>query len=419
MTKYHISESNSDSNRSTSSRNGRQRALSGPLGAGLALALLIGAAPAWGQQASNLVCSGCVQASDLANGAVTSAKIGGGEVTNGKLANSAVNSVKIATGAVTAPKLAPNSVNPTKITTGAISSAKLAPGAVNVTKLANSSVSSEKIQVGAVTTSRIADGAVTADKLAASLASGLTNTVQVGNNGTAAENCTALRDELAAITDASATNPYVILLGPGVFDCGVQPLSMKAHVSIHGQGRNATFLEATFEGSDTVGLIHAASDSELRGVTIDHAGAVGVVIDSASNFRLTDALVMSGAGGSARGVNVAGTAPEAVLTNVEILSESASNCRGILVGAGVVTLNNVSATCTGGGSINWGGSMGNGTLIARNSVFQGDDAGYHIFGGLAVGQLANTQVINGLALLNGATITCFSVYDVNFNGGVC
>ena len=143
------------------------RALAG----GLLLAAA-GTGAAWGQQATDLVCNACVGSTDLANGAVTAAKIAGGAITNGKIADNAVNASKIATGAVTAPKIGPNAVNASKIPTGAITAPKIGPGAVNVNKLANSAVSTAKIQIGAVTESRIADGAVTPEKLSFSVATG-------------------------------------------------------------------------------------------------------------------------------------------------------------------------------------------------------------------------------------------------------
>ena len=148
-----------------------RKTLARALAGGVLLAGM-GTGAAWGQQATNLVCSACVGSGDLANGAVTSSKIGGGAVTNGKIAANAVNTPKIATGAVTAPKIAPNAVNASKIATGAVTAAKIASGAVNVNKLANSAVSTAKIQAGAVTTDRLADGAVTNAKIGAGAVEG-------------------------------------------------------------------------------------------------------------------------------------------------------------------------------------------------------------------------------------------------------
>src|SRR5918999_5008606 len=48
--------------------------------------------------ASDLVCSGCVGTSDIADSAVTSSKIGSSQVSNSDLASSAVTTTKIGSG---------------------------------------------------------------------------------------------------------------------------------------------------------------------------------------------------------------------------------------------------------------------------------------------------------------------------------
>lgn len=63
--------------------------------------------------ASNVVCTGCVDSTDIADGGVASVD----------LANGAVTSTKITDGAVTNGKIAPDSVGSTKIIDGSVSSA--------------------------------------------------------------------------------------------------------------------------------------------------------------------------------------------------------------------------------------------------------------------------------------------------------
>lgn len=53
---------------------------------------------------------------------------------------------------------------------------------------------------------------------------------------------TDVLDALNAITDASESNPYVIFIGPGVYDLGSSQLVMKPHVYIKGAGMDATIL---------------------------------------------------------------------------------------------------------------------------------------------------------------------------------
>ena len=74
---------------------------------------------------------------DLANGAVTRAKIRNSAVNASKLAGSAVSSAKIATGAVTRLKIRDFTVNGSKIAGSAVTTPKIVNSAVTSSKLAN------------------------------------------------------------------------------------------------------------------------------------------------------------------------------------------------------------------------------------------------------------------------------------------
>ena len=370
--------------RSTSFRAARRclpRALAGAL-----LLACMSAGAAWGQQANNLVCSACVQESDLANGAVTSGKIGGGAVTNGKIANSAVNSVKIATGAVTAPKLAPNSVNPTKITIGAITAAKLAPGAVNVTKLANSSVSTAKLQAGAVSASRLADGAVTAAKL------GLKNMVFIEAAGpTIDDNCNALLAAIAGITDAAPNNPYLIVLGPGVFSCGSQTIAMKNNVSIQGSGVAATIIVGQLSGPVLMGAEADLSDLQVSnlGTGVGNSNA----IEHPSGFMTITNVVAHALGAPGELIGILVNGGTLLLHESNALAGEGNDSNGLFLAGGIVQMRNSAAIATGTGTFSMGLFTASGTLSATNSIFGGNSNAIFIFGGTV--RVAASQVSGG------------------------
>jgi hypothetical protein len=83
--------------------------------------------------ATDLICDGCVGTTDIANGAVTSAKIGSGQVRNSDIGGNAVTSAKIADGTVVSTDMADQAIISTKIADSAVTSSKLAGGAVKPT----------------------------------------------------------------------------------------------------------------------------------------------------------------------------------------------------------------------------------------------------------------------------------------------
>ena len=80
--------------------------------------------------ASDVVCSGCVGTTDIANSAVTGAKIGSGQVKNSDIGANAVTSGKIADGQVFSSDIADVTIGSADIADSAITSSKLAGGAV-------------------------------------------------------------------------------------------------------------------------------------------------------------------------------------------------------------------------------------------------------------------------------------------------
>ncbi|MCK4709694.1 MAG: hypothetical protein KAU21_13830 [Gammaproteobacteria bacterium] len=85
------------------------------------------------------------------------------------------------------------------------------------------------------------------------------------------ESVTQLLAALTAITDNSASKPYVIRLAPGVYDIAgiVSWIDMKPWVSIVGAGQKSTFIK----GASAAMVIEGADDAELRSLTIQNSGA--------------------------------------------------------------------------------------------------------------------------------------------------
>ena len=95
--------------------------------------------PLRAQTANNLVCSSCVNGSDIANFSVSAGKLSVNSVTNPKIKTGAVTQGKIANGAVTGPKIASFSVSSGKLSANSVTNPKIAAGAVTSGKLASGS----------------------------------------------------------------------------------------------------------------------------------------------------------------------------------------------------------------------------------------------------------------------------------------
>ena len=97
-----------------------------------------------------------------------------------EIKDGAVNTAKLSDGAVTTPKLSDGAVTTSKISDGAVTNPKIADGAVDTAKLADGAVSSAKIADGAVVTAKIADEAVTWAKIAKGFGSETSVSIDAG-----------------------------------------------------------------------------------------------------------------------------------------------------------------------------------------------------------------------------------------------
>ncbi len=108
---------------------------------------------------------------------------------------------------------------------------------------------------------------------------------------------TALLNAAAAIptagTDApSATNPWLLKVGPGIYDLGSGPLTVPIYTAIEGAGEEVTTVVAAGSASQTTGTIVLGQHSQARLLTVKNVGgaafANGVALaTSATGVRLS------------------------------------------------------------------------------------------------------------------------------------
>ena len=109
-------------------------------------------------------------------------------------------------------------------------------------------------------------------------------TVLVSPKNTPTQSGTALLNALAAITDASETRPYLIVVEPGVYDVGTNRLVMKPYVDIRGSGENVTTITGSNVDGANGGVVSGADHAELSFLTVENTGT-GVVSGAAAIYN--------------------------------------------------------------------------------------------------------------------------------------
>lgn len=189
---------------------------------------------------------------------------------------------------------------------------------------------------------------------------------------------TSVNAAMAAITDASATKPYVVRVAPGIYD---EPggVTVKDQVSLVGSGRGATTIRCACGGATytSVGAatvrIEGAITSEVSDLRVVNTGAgayaAGVLVSNtaSSPVRLRRLAVMA-SGGSAYALGIASVGASPVIEQVEVTA-SGSAVWGISVeGTSSPVIDGVTATVSGTGDTRAVMLAGVGTSVVRNSV---------------------------------------------------
>ncbi len=193
-------------------------------------------------------------------------------------------------------------------------------------------------------------------------------------------------DPIAAvnsITDAADDNPYLVLIGPGVYTIS-ETLVMKPYVSIVGSGEVITKLNSygTFEKWY---FIEGADNAFLKNLTIE----VGDISDG-------------GPGGTSTGIYNENSSP--VIENVTIL------VNGLMIGTGVSN-NHSSPVMTNitievyGAISHYGvrNKLSSSPTISR-SVINNSDVGIYVDGGTT--RVTQSSIIGGVSITGGGTLSC-------------
>jgi hypothetical protein len=183
--------------------------------------------------------------------------------------------------------------------------------------------------------------------------------VLVSPQGTATASGTALLEALSRITDASATNPYLIFIEPGIYDVGSTPVQMKSYVAIQGSGVNQTKIIGSISGAGS-GTVLGSENAELRLLTVENgaSGYVNAIYIGSTSFTVADVAATATGTSYAVGVRCnAGSTIYPVLKNVKAKGTGGTNNYGVFNFYCSARMEDVSAEAQGGtvsqGVYNW------------------------------------------------------------------
>jgi len=201
-------------------------------------------------------------------------------VSFGAVANDEITSAKVREATAGSTSQDTNSGNGIKtghIVDTAVTTAKIANGAVTDAKITGP-ISVGKLPVGSTSTT-VAAGNHTHD---ASYSKKYANVVVVAKSGGDYTNpVTAVN----SITNASAINPYLVKVMPGLYDLGSATLQMKPYVNLEGSGSDNTIITSANSNVDdptcTVGTIMMANNTTLKNLKV-----INTAVDAGNSNRV-------------------------------------------------------------------------------------------------------------------------------------
>jgi hypothetical protein len=246
------------------------------------------------------------------------------------------------------------------------------------------------------------------------------STVVVSPVGTDSENGTALLDALSGITDASATNPYLLYIEPGTYDLGTDSLQMKQYVDMEGSGELATTITSAISNiACNTGTVRGANDAEMRFLAVQNTGTgpddcgFGIYNEDASPRLTSMSVTASGGVENVFGVYNVDSSP--VMTDVSVTAAPASgNSIGVADdGNSSPTIRDSVIVAEDSGIY---AADGSGTIRVDGSRIEGGAKTIFIDGEGFTTLVGASQLDGGpVVVISTSTTTCAGVYDESYN----
>ncbi len=194
---------------------------------------------------------------------------------------------------------------------------------------------------------------------------------------------TDVKAALDSITDASADNPYLVYIGPGVYTV-TQTIPLKAHVTVSGSGQSATILRgaiSTTVYNGTSAIISGENNAPLTGLSLENIGgnsySIGIYNQSVSP-TITDVTIS--ATGAINNFGIYNATSDPTISNVTVKGFGGSTSCGIYDAMSNPTMNNVTAIGSGSGE-NYGvrNASSNPTMINVTATGLGGSSNYGLY----------------------------------------
>lgn len=287
---------------------------------------------------------------------------------------------------------------------------------------------------------------------------GYANVIIVAKSG---GDFTSIQAALDSINDATADNPYLVWVAPGIYN---EQVIMKSYVDIRGAGELVTQISYTGHVDPYSGTVEGADDAELSYLTVINTGGTqhAVAIYNETTSPRLSHLTATASGGTTGNYgiyNYSGAAPtiqhvsssatggsnsyglyndnaSPILNDVSLIASDAASNIGLSNNGSDTTLTNVRAKGSGG-TINRGvynstslimsnvrieGTGGSNNYGIQNAATSGSFTvtinHSEIIGGTTIDTDDEFTTLVGASLLSGnpvaGDVTCAGVYDENY-----
>lgn len=233
-----------------------------------------------------------------------------------------------------------------------------------------------------------------------------------------------------SITDASATNPYLVLIAPGKYTL-TATMVMKPYVDITGSGENVTLLTGAISSGNpdaTSAIVKGANHATLSNLSISNTGGntysigiyntglgissrlqqvlttatggtinFGVLNETNSSPIMTDMNVIAGGGGTANAgvVNNINSSPIMTEVNIVIISAGTDNYGVYNIASSSPIMTGVN-TAVSGGTTNYGVyNIDSASPTIRRSSLAGATDG--LANSSATATISQSTILNGVS----------------------